>query len=452
MVRFPNASVSYNLLNLKKEFSQFIGLPQARISIDKTPCQRKMMNSSKNNPHHPINTVTSSASKDDSQPNKRTKPPGMIDKEYIYLKPEYNHIALNTFSDNVDLDSNVSTTIDSNIPTETIMNSATNIWSNKDNSRGPTGYVENTHNNQRTDISKMSVPIKIHPRITKESEPLKQEPSRNEADETSSTNLDRETNSSTADTINISKDETSTSKYLRYCINSSEHQNHKQPTIRNPGFSQSAIAPYTLSESSKYQQPAKNENLPITVNSETNTGTPMVKQVNNMKPSIIEFGQERRTSLLGDGPRPKANTTTQMNFPTFHQKKDVFNHGNIKTPRERIRIPPTQNRRRNVASFRHKVNPTRASNMNHAPTPHYTPSQSLLTFDQLPQISPGQRSTNYPYGLMEPVLSETDPSPSIDVDFLSFLGRSNAIVNLMHALLLPYMKPLPEQHLLKYRQ
>ena len=38
MVRFPNASVSYNLLNPQKEFSQFIGLPQARISIDKTPC------------------------------------------------------------------------------------------------------------------------------------------------------------------------------------------------------------------------------------------------------------------------------------------------------------------------------------------------------------------------------------------------------------------------------
>ena len=82
MIRFPNASVSYNLLNLQKEFSQFIGLPQARISIDKTPYQLKMMNCSKNNSRHPINTVTSPASQDDSQPNKRTKPPGMIDTEY----------------------------------------------------------------------------------------------------------------------------------------------------------------------------------------------------------------------------------------------------------------------------------------------------------------------------------------------------------------------------------
>ena len=125
-----------------------------------------MINSSENNSCHPINTVTSPASQDDSQPNKRTKPPGMIDTEHIYSKPEYNHIELNTYSENVDLDRDVSTTIGLNIPTETILNNAINIWSNEDNPRGPTGYVENVHNNQKTDISKMSVPIKTHPRIT----------------------------------------------------------------------------------------------------------------------------------------------------------------------------------------------------------------------------------------------------------------------------------------------
>ena len=178
----------------------------------------------------------------------------------------------------------------------------------------------------------------------------------------------------------------------------------------------------------------------------------MVKQVNNIKPLIIEFGQERKNSLLGDGPLPTANTTTRMNFPTFQQKKDIFTHGNMKILRESIKVPSTQNSHRNEASFPHKNNLTRASNMNHTPTLHYTPSQSLLTFDQLSQISPGQGSTNYPYDLMEPVISETDPSSSTGVDFLLLLGRSNAIVNLMHALLLPYMKSLPEQHLLKYRQ